>query len=83
MRSSLILSAAPSAGSNASKREYAKLAHVDRETVTRHTTQRDAEQAPGGGELYKLIRKIKVDLDRLYYEVRARYAHCLINTLAG
>lgn len=69
MRSSVILSAAPSRESCASWAEYARWAQLKEETVARHVQQRDAKQTTGGGELYKLVRKIEVDLDKLYYEV--------------
>lgn len=80
MRSSLILSAAPSRESAASWAEYATWAKLDEHTVAHHAKQRDAEHAPGGGELYKLIRQIEVDVDKLFYEV---HDSCCMPQLIG
>ena len=69
MRSAVVMSAAPSKQSKASQREYSAWAGCGRNSVAEHVSQRD-EMSISGGELYHLVRDIKYDVDKLYYEVQ-------------
>ena len=68
-RSAVLISSVPSKQSKASWREYSVWAGCDVKSVTRHAKQRD-EMEVAGGELYILIRKVEVNVDKLYYEVQ-------------
>lgn len=66
-RSAVMMSGVPSKCSRASWNEYSAWTGSNARSAARHAEQRDAMQVTGG-ELYHLVRKTEVDLDKLYYE---------------